>query len=79
MDQSQLPITLPHGLCFAAISWDEESSVWYVAATDFPGLAAEAETGQELVRKVRQLVSDLRDANRHLMRQDERLVMEFER
>lgn len=64
---------------FAAISWDVEASVWYVSETDFPGLAAEAETQQELVRKVRELVPDLRTANRHLMRQDERLVMEFER
>ena len=79
MDQSQLPITLPYGLCFAAISWDEEASVWYVAATDLPGLAAGAETRQELMQKVRQLLPDLRTANRHLMRQDGRLVMEFER
>ena len=64
---------------FAAVSWDEEAGVWYVSETDFPGLAAEAGTRQDLMRKVRQLVPDLRTANRHLMRQDERLVMEFER
>ena len=52
---------------FAAISWDGEANVWYVSETDFPGLAAEAETLQELVRKIRQLVPDLCDANRHLV------------
>lgn len=39
----------------------------YVSETDFPDLAAEAETLQELVRKIRQLVPYLCDANRHLM------------
>ena len=63
---------------FAAVCWDEEAGVWYVSETDFPGLAAEAGTRQDLVRKIRQLMLDLRDANRHLMRQDESLVMEFE-
>ena len=36
----------------------------------FPGLVAEAETQQQLVQKVRDLVPDLYDANRHLARQD---------
>lgn len=53
---------------FAAISWDEEAGVWYVSETDFPGLVAEAETQQRLVEKVRGLVPELYDANRHLVR-----------
>ena len=63
---------------FATVCWDEEAGVWYVSETDFPGLAAEAGTRQDLTRKVRQLMPDLRDANRHLMRQDEHLVTELE-
>ena len=55
---------------FAAISWDDEAGVWYVSDTDFPGLVAEAETQQQLVQKVRDLVPDLYGANRHLVRQD---------
>lgn len=55
---------------FAAISWDDEAGVWYVSDSDFPGLVAEAETQQQLVQKVRDLVPDLYDANRHLIRQD---------
>ena len=55
---------------FAAISWDDEAGVWYVSDTDFPGLVAEAETQQQLVQKVRDLVPDLYDANRHLIGQD---------
>ena len=51
----------------AAILWDEEASIWYVSETDFPGLVAEAETQQELVRKIRLLIPELYDANRHLM------------
>lgn len=52
---------------FAAILWDEDAGVWYVAETDFPGLAAEAATQQALVRKIRELVPELFEANRHLM------------
>ncbi len=51
----------------ATISWDAEAGVWYVSDTDFPGLVAEAGTQQELMRKVRQLVPDLYQANRHLL------------
>ena len=52
---------------FAAILWDEEAGIWYVSDTDFPGLVAEAETQQELVRKIRLLIPELYDANHHLM------------
>ena len=48
------------------ISWDEGAGVWYVSDTDFPGLVAEADTQQELVRKIHQLVPELFEANRHL-------------
>ena len=50
-----------------AILWDEEAGVWYVAETNFPGLAAEAETQQALMQKIRLLIPELYDANRHLM------------
>ena len=52
---------------FAAILWDEEAGVWYVSETDFPGLAAESETQHGLVQKIRLLVPELYEANRHLM------------
>ncbi len=63
----EIDVSAPY---FAAISWDDEAGVWYVSDTDFPGLVAEAETQQQLVQKVRDLVPDLYDANRHLVRQD---------
>ena len=52
----------------ATTAWDAEAGVWYVSETDFPGLVAEAETPQGLVRKIRLLIPELCDANRHLMR-----------
>ena len=54
----------------ATISRDAEAGVWYVSATDFPGLVAEADTQQGLAQKIRNLVLDLCDANEHLMRRD---------
>ena len=63
----EIDVSTPY---FAAISWDEEAGVWHISETDFPGLVAEAETQQQLVQKVRDLVSDLYDANRHLIRRD---------
>ncbi len=51
----------------AAIRWDEEAGVWFVSETDFPGLVAEAETQDGLARKIRLLIPELYDANRHLI------------
>lgn len=52
----------------ATTAWDAEAGVWYVSETDFPGLVAEAETPQALMREIRLLIPELCDANRHLMR-----------
>ena len=51
---------------FAEISWDEEAGVWYVSDTDFPGLAAEAPSERDLVKRIRALVPELYELNRHL-------------
>ena len=59
---------------FAAVSWDEEAGVWYISETDFPGLVAEAETRQQLLRKIGGLIPGLRDANRHLLRHEAKAV-----
>ncbi len=64
----------------AAIRWDEEAGVWYVSETNFPGLVAEAETQHGLVEKIRLLVPELHDANRHLMQthsHDEEVVIQL--
>ena len=64
----------------AAIRWDEEVGVWYVSETNFPGLAAEAETRQGLMEKIRLLIPELHDANRHLMQNhshDEEIVIQL--
>ena len=52
---------------FAEISWDDDAGVWYVSDTDFPGLAAEAPSERDLVRKIRALVPQLYELNRHLI------------
>ena len=39
--------------------WDEEASVWYVAETNVPGLHAEAETQEELLEVLRELIPEL--------------------
>ena len=49
-----------------AMSWDGEAEVWYIADSDFPGLVAEAPTQKELVDKIRLLVPELFETNRHL-------------
>ena len=51
---------------FATMSWDEDAGVWYISDTDFPGLVAEAYSQRRLVRKVRELVPELYEVNRHL-------------
>ena len=51
---------------FAEISRDDEAGVWYVSDTDFPGLVAEAASERDLVRRIRALVPELYELNRHL-------------
>ena len=47
--------------------WDAEAGVWYVVESDVPGLAAEAETVEGLLDKLRSLVPELVELNRHLL------------
>ena len=41
------------------VSWDDEAKVWYVEESDIAGLVAEAETLEELRRKVPIIIQDL--------------------
>ena len=47
--------------------WDHEAEVWFVADSDVPGLAAEATTTEALLEKLRVLVPELVELNRHLI------------
>lgn len=47
--------------------WDAEARVWYVAESDVPGLAAEADTFEELARDLMVLVPELLELNAHLL------------
>ncbi|MCY3640946.1 MAG: DUF1902 domain-containing protein [Gammaproteobacteria bacterium] len=54
---------------YAEISRDDEAGVWYVSDTDVPGLVAEAASQRCLFLKVRELVPELYQLNRHLFDQ----------
>ncbi len=43
--------------------WDAEAEVWIAVSDDVPGLATEAETSVQLVRKLRILIPELLEAN----------------
>lgn len=43
--------------------WDEESGVWVATSDDVPGLVTEAETSEELIRKLRGLIPELLEVN----------------
>jgi hypothetical protein len=47
--------------------WDHEAELWYVADSDIPGLAAEAPTTEALLVKLRILIPELVELNRHLI------------
>ena len=51
----------------ATLSRDDEADVWYVSDTNVPGLATEADTLPQLVAKLRHLVPELLQLNRHLL------------
>ena len=41
------------------VAWDDEAKVWYVEDSDIEGLATEADTLEELRRKVPVIIQDL--------------------
>ena len=41
------------------VAWDDEAKVWYVEESDIDGLATEADTLEELRRKVPTMIQDL--------------------
>jgi predicted RNase H-like HicB family nuclease len=45
------------------VEWDEEAGVWFVDETDVPGLAAEADTLDDLVDRLKRLVPELLELN----------------
>lgn len=52
---------------YAKAEWDEEARVWHVVESDLPGLVAEAESPDALMAKLRVLVPELVELNRHLL------------
>lgn len=44
-------------------SWDDEAKVFVAESEDVPGLVAEAETPDALVKKLQQLIPELLDLN----------------
>lgn len=46
-------------------SWDAEARVWYVCESDVPGLHAEAESQEELLEVLKDILPELIEANSH--------------
>ncbi len=55
--------------------WDAEASVWWAESSDVPGLVAEADTMEELIGAVRELVPELLRLN--LDRHEAHIVLMF--
>lgn len=47
--------------------WDAEAAVWVATSGDVPGLSVEAPTMEALAEKLRTLIPELLEANRHLV------------
>ncbi|MDZ7669318.1 MAG: DUF1902 domain-containing protein [Gammaproteobacteria bacterium] len=45
------------------VRWDGEAHVWYVADSDVPGLATEAETLEEIEQKLTVMIPELLELN----------------
>jgi hypothetical protein len=43
--------------------WDEEARVWAATSEGVPGLGTEADTMEQLVKKLKTLIPELLDAN----------------
>jgi len=43
--------------------WDEEAKVWVATSDDVPGLITEANTSEELIKKLQVMIPELLQAN----------------
>ncbi len=50
---------------FVRCCWDEEAGVWYVAESSIDGLAADAESIDQLLCKIRPMIADLIEDQRN--------------
>ena len=48
---------------FIYVEWDDEAEVWTATSDDVPGLVAESENIEALVRRLKSLVPELLEAN----------------
>ncbi len=54
---------MPEHVYFVKAEWDEEAEVWYVSQTDVPGLVAEADTPEELLKLLSTLIPEVMELN----------------
>ena len=54
---------MPNATIIVRASWDSDSEVWVATSDDVPGLVAEAESPQELERKLKSLIPILLEEN----------------
>lgn len=52
-----------------AATWDSEAKVWVAESEDVPGLAAEAESPENLLEKLKTLIPELLELNDSLFRE----------
>jgi predicted RNase H-like HicB family nuclease len=48
---------------FVSAEWDEEAEVWCATSNDFPGLATEADSLEQLVQKLKIMIPELLEAD----------------
>ncbi len=61
-DSETAPIMPTHSIIVRA-QWDPEAKVWVATSDDVPGLVTEAETPDELERKLQVIIPELLEAN----------------
>ena len=57
--------------------WDPEASVWVATSDDVPGLVAEASSVEELSEKLKILIPELLELNKHLLNRKTLPVIEM--
>ena len=68
----------PEQVFYVKALFDPEARVWYVADTDVPGLATEAETPDQLLAKLDTMIPELLEANGVVRRNNDILQVPFD-
>ncbi len=62
---------------YVKATWDKEAQVWVAISEDVPGLVTEADSLEELIKKLQVMIPELLEANGLLQKEEKKIEIPF--